>query len=243
MKNYYLIFLFIYIFNFNFIKSEEIKISAAASLSGVIKEIIEEYKKENKIEFIENYGGSGTLRKQIENGADIDIAFFADKLDIEKLKKENLIYENLDLKSVKIYNTLVIVGNEKFKDFEKIKDEKIGIGDPKMVPVGKYAMEYLNYIKSYEKFIPNYIYAKDASALINYFELGEIDYAIVYKTEANRIKKEKYLVEINEKAHDEIEYGYAILRGKERKEVLNFYNFFNHSKSKKIFEKYGYLIK
>ncbi|QGS69412.1 molybdate ABC transporter substrate-binding protein [Oceanobacillus sp. 143] len=61
----------------------ELTISAAASMTDSLNEITEAFEKENPdIKVTYNFGGSGTLRKQIEQGAPIDLFFSASKRTI-----------------------------------------------------------------------------------------------------------------------------------------------------------------
>ncbi|MGL5655584.1 MAG: molybdate ABC transporter substrate-binding protein [Fusobacteriaceae bacterium] len=228
------------IFGSSFAKDKEISISAAASLEPVIKKIIAEYSKENKVEIIGNYGGSGTLRKQIENGAEVDVVFFADKENYDILKKKNLV-SNEKL-NINISNTLVFVGDKGIKSLSEIKNEKIAIGDPKTVPVGRYAMEYINAEGYAEKLKDNIVYGKEVRAVTNYFDLGEVEYAIIYKTELAKLKKKFVVSEIDPTKYTNIEYSSGILLGKDSNEVKKFYSFFNSEIAKKIFEDAGYKI-
>src|SRR5699024_6288824 len=81
-------------------------ISAAASLMDSLLEIKENFiidDPEVNIEF--NFGGSGTLRKQIEQGADIDLFFSASETDYILLEELGFIEEG----SVLFQNRLVFV--------------------------------------------------------------------------------------------------------------------------------------
>lgn len=230
----------IIIFGSSFAKDKEISISAAASLEPVIKKVIAEYTKENKVDIIGNYGGSGTLRKQIENGAEVDIVFFADKENYDILKEEKLV-SNEKL-NIKISNTLVLVGDKQIKSLAEIKNEKIAIGDPKTVPVGRYAMEYITTEGYAEKLENNIVYGKEVRAVTNYFDLGEVEYAIIYKTELGKLKKKFVVSEIDQSKYATIEYSSGILLGKNSDEVKKLYNFFNSETVKRIFEEAGYKI-
>lgn len=238
----YGILLLLFLSSFNFLKAQEIKMSVAASMKGVMEKITEEYKRENpNVEFLINYGSSGILRKQIESGAGIDIVFFADTENMERLKKQSLISD--EKSGLTIYNSLVFVGNKEIKSIDEIKNEKIGIGDPKTVPVGKYAMEYLNSQGYTDKLKENLIFAKDVASVTNYLEIGEIDFAIIYKTELSKLKKGRLLFEIDDTTHSEIEYSFGIVKGRENETVNSFYRFLSTDKVKTILKESGYNIK
>src|ERR1700678_1601791 len=73
-------------------EKSEITVSAAISLKDSLDEIGNMYEKEHpgvKISF--NYGGSGTLQRQIEQGAPVDIFFSAAEKQMEELQAKGLI--------------------------------------------------------------------------------------------------------------------------------------------------------
>ncbi|MDA8229154.1 MAG: molybdate ABC transporter substrate-binding protein, partial [Desulfitobacterium hafniense] len=73
-------------------QSTEIIVSAAASLKDSLTELEKEYVKKNpsvKITF--NFGSSGTLQQQIEQGAPADLFISAGKTQIDSLDQKNLL--------------------------------------------------------------------------------------------------------------------------------------------------------
>ncbi len=87
----------------------EVYLSVAASLKDVINELSDSFAKQNVgIKFLKNYGGSGALARQIENGAPADIFISANLEWMDYLQNKRL----MDSASIGIftYNTLVFVG-------------------------------------------------------------------------------------------------------------------------------------
>ena len=123
-------------------EKKEITISAAASLNEVLSQIVENYQKENKNVVINvNFGASGALKKQIEGGAPVDFVFFASKKDLEDLKKQDLVSEKFS-KDI-LENTMVVAGRKKIDSLSEMLDHKVAIGDPDVVPAGRYAKQVL----------------------------------------------------------------------------------------------------
>lgn len=92
----------------------EVNLSAAASLQEAISELANNYaKRHSGVTFIKNFGASGVLVKQIENGAPADLFFSANLEWMDYLKQKSLV----DGGSVFpfAYNTLVFVGREGIK--------------------------------------------------------------------------------------------------------------------------------
>src|SRR5512140_1571045 len=87
----------------------DINLSVAASLKEVVNELSDSFaKKHPGVKFIKNYGGSGALAKQIENGAPADIFIAANLEWMNYLKNKKMV----DVASIGIlsYNTLVFAG-------------------------------------------------------------------------------------------------------------------------------------
>ena len=69
----------------------EINLFVAASLKEVVNELADSYAKHNSgITFMKNYGASGALAKQIENGAPADIFISANLEWMEYMKTRKL---------------------------------------------------------------------------------------------------------------------------------------------------------
>src|SRR5580658_8574118 len=73
-------------------KPAPVTVSAAISLKDVLDQLGREYERDNpgaKVTF--NYGGSGTLQHQIEQGAPVDIFFSAAQKQMDALQSAGLI--------------------------------------------------------------------------------------------------------------------------------------------------------
>ncbi|WP_427853465.1 substrate-binding domain-containing protein [Desulfotomaculum nigrificans] len=62
-------------------------VSAAMSLKDALEEIGHSYEKKSKQDVIINFGASGVLRQQIEQGAQVDLFISVDPQDMEILQK------------------------------------------------------------------------------------------------------------------------------------------------------------
>ncbi|MBP0725761.1 molybdate ABC transporter substrate-binding protein [Bacillus sp. RG28] len=228
----------------------ELTISAAASLKDSLIEIQSVYEKSHpnvKLRF--NFGASGTLQQQIENGAPVDLFFSAGKDKFNKLIKEGLTSkkESVDL----IGNELVLIepknSNFQVKNFEDLKlneVKKISIGTPDLVPAGQYAKESLENMNLWSSINQKIVYAKDVRQVLSYVETGNVDAGVVYKTDALTSKKVKIVETANNQTHKPIIYPVGIISDtKNHNETKEFYSFLQSKKSMEIFEKHGFLSK
>lgn len=222
-------------------EKKEITISAAASLNEVLTQVAEDYQKEHKDVVVNiNFGASGALKKQIEGGAPVDFVFFASKKDLEDLKSKDLVSDkyNKDF----LLNTMVVAGRKKIDNLSEMVGHKVAIGDPELVPAGKYAKQILEKENLWEEVQKNMVLSKDVRSAMQYVDLYEVDYAMIYKTDSRVMKNAQIVYEIPGELHTPIIYSCGILKDKERDEVKDFYKFLNTENSKEIFNKFGFKV-
>lgn len=225
--------------------SKEIMVSAAASLKNCLEEIIPEYEKTSSDKIILNLGGSGTLRTQIEKGAEVDIFISANQANGERLvkngiaKKEN-IYDFLS-------NVLILVkspySKSKISSVEELKnsDVYIAVGNPETAPVGVYTLQALKNLGIFDTLNQDKIvYAKDVTATAQYVDMGETDFGIIYDSDKNRMKNPIVVADFPENSHDKIIYSLVLLNN--HKETEKFFEFLKKDSTKEIFKKHGFTV-
>ncbi|MCD4833675.1 MAG: molybdate ABC transporter substrate-binding protein [Bacteroidales bacterium] len=199
-----------------------------------------------KIETERNFAASGVLARQIKAGAEADIYISANKQWIDFLCDNELLIENSVSELAK--NKLVVIcpkNNEVNLNFTKEFDiksaihDKISMGDPKYVPVGKYAKQALDSLDWYNQIRTNIILAKDVTSVLHYVVLGECDWGIVYYSEAIKSNKVKIAYEIPQELYDPIIFYIALLN--ENYNVQKLYHYFKSETSKKNLNKYGFI--
>ena len=211
----------------------ELTISVATSLLNPINEIIKEYENENNVKVNINFGGSGTLKSQIENGADVCAYFSANENFMDELVEKNMVKE--DEINVPISNSLVLIKSDKCK-----YDITMAIGQIDTVPAGQYAKESLEKLNIFNEIKDKLVYGKDVSAVKNYVETSEVDLGIVYKSDSLDLKSSQVVLEIPKNLHENINYTLAPINSSEDgKKIIEF---INSKYSKKILREYGFLI-
>lgn len=224
-----------------------VTISAAASLKDVLTEVQRDFETQNKnVKLVFNFGGSGTLEKQIEAGAPVDIFISADTKNVKKLDDKNLV----DKSSIKdiATNQLVLVtyklssrNVKSVTDLTKDAVQTLCLGTLGSVPAGDYAKETLTYYNLWDKVSKKIVYAKDVTTVLNYVKLGNADAGFVYLTDAK--KKSDAIIKqiIPNEAHSPIIYEGAIISSSQYKDASKkFMDFLNTSRTKIIFGKYGF---
>ena len=156
----------------------ELTISVATSLLNPINEIIKEYENENNVKVNINFGGSGTLKSQIENGADVCAYFSANENFMDELVEKNIVKK--DEINVPISNSLVLIKSDKCKyDIKSLKDLlkydiTMAIGQIDTVPAGQYAKESLEKLNIFNEIKDNQKFYIVDDTIVIFFDLYDI---------------------------------------------------------------------
>ncbi|NHQ60211.1 molybdate ABC transporter substrate-binding protein [Chlorobium sp. BLA1] len=224
----------------------ELNLSVAASLKEVISELTASYTaKHPGTLFLKNFGPSGTLAGQIENGGPADIFIAANTEWVDYLNNKKLV----DSKSIKTFtcNSLVFAGSTgkkvtSMKDLVKL--EKIAIGSPKSVPAGEYAMAAMTKAGVFSKLTNKLVMAKDVRECLMYAELGEVDGAFVYKTDALLAKKARLLFTVPQELYPRVVYPMALTnKAAQNKEAKAFIAYLQGKEAKAVLTKFGFILK
>ncbi len=229
------------------VQAAELSISAAASLKEVINELSVSYARKNPgVTFIKNFGGSGQLAKQVEQGAPADIFISANYEWMEYLKTRGTI----DAKSIDTfaYNVLVFAGRTEqkvggFRDVVKLA--RIAIGSPKSVPAGEYAIEAFRKAGLDKQLEKKLVMAKDVRECLMYAERGEVDGAFVYKTDALQLAgNSKILFTVPQDLYPRVSYPMALTAsGAKKPEAAAFLAFLKTSEAKAVLMKHGFQVR
>lgn len=228
-------------------QAAELSISAAASLKEVINELSASYaKKYPGVTFIKNYGGSGQLAKQIEQGAPADIFISANTEWMEYLKNRKIV----DVKSIDnfAYNELVFAGRPELKVSgmrDVVKLARIAIGSPKSVPAGEYAMEAFRKGGIDKLLEKKLVMARDVRECLMYAERGEVDGAFVYRTDALQAARHAtILFTVPQDLYPRVSYPMALTPpGAKKTDAAGFLVFLKSSEAKALLTKHGFQVK
>ena len=166
----------------------EIMIAAAARLQRVLeKELIPLFEKEYPVVKVTGtYDCSGKLRVQIENGLPADIFFSADKRQMDALVDGGFVdgATVVDLLENRVVLATGMVSETKVKGYENILDAKsIALGDPDMVPAGRYAKEILEYLGLWEKVESRASYGMSSAEVYRWVAEGSAEVGVVYQSD------------------------------------------------------------
>jgi molybdate transport system substrate-binding protein len=226
-----------------------IHVFAAASLTESLKEIAATYKKQTGDKVVFNFGASSFLARQIEEGAPADIFFSADEAKMDGLDTKGLIVK--DTRKSRLSNALVIVvatenraAIETPKDLATDKVRRLALAEPRTVPAGIYAKEYLQKQKLWPAVQTKVVPTGNVRAALSAVEAGNAEAGIVYKTDAAISKKVKIAYEVPASDSPAISYPTAVV--KEAKEVegaKRFLKYLDSDEAGGVFEKFGFIVR
>ena len=172
-------------------ESVQLTVFAAASLTETLNEISEQYKTvAPNVELIFNFDSSGTLKTQIEEGADCDLFLSAAQKQMNALEEENLI--NADTRIDLLENKVVLAvpeGNpadiQSFEDIGTDKCKLVALGNDD-VPVGSYSIEILTNLGILDELESGnkITYGSNVKEVTTQVKEAAADCGIVYATDA-----------------------------------------------------------
>ena len=229
--------------------SATVNVFAAASLTDSLKEIAAAYEKQSGDKIVFNFGASSTLARQIEEGAPADVFFSADEAKMDGLEKKGIILK--ETRKSRLSNSLVIVvASEKGaaigdpKDLATDKVKRLALAEPRTVPAGIYAKEYLQRQNLWTAIEDKVVPTENVRAALSAVEAGNAEAGIVYKTDASISKKVKVAYEVPARDNPPISYPMAVAKETKQPEAAKrFLNHLNSENATKTFEKFGFIVR
>ncbi len=222
-----------------------VRLSVAASMTDAFKELVKTFQASNPhITVIANYASSGSLAKQIVQGAPADLYVSANQKWMAYLvEKEKIVPYTVH---VFAYNTLVFVGKKEIR-LNRLQDiralSRIAIGSPKSVPVGQYAAQALRVAGIYDELAADHklVMAKDVRQALLYADRGEVDGAFVYRTEARLARNGAILLTVPDGHHDSIVYPLGLTKdGTKNSEAQALWNYLKSAEAFAVLARYGF---
>ena len=225
----------------------QLTVSAAASLQDALAELKQSYEKDHpNVKVLINFGASGTLQKQIEQGAPTDLFISAGKKQMDELLQNGLIDDKWQRPLLK-NDLVVIVPNNQVAEWTGLEPlgteqvKRIAIGAPESVPAGSYAQEVLKKAKLWEPLADKFVLTKDVRQVLSYVETGNVDAGFVYRTDAITANKALIAYTVDSSMHKPIVYPMGIVKATSHPtEAQEWYQYLSGEEASHIFERYGF---
>lgn len=240
---------------------KELTVFAAASMTESMNKIAELYKKADpEVKIIYNFDSSGTLKTQIQQGAECDIFISAgqkqmDQMDIKadpKVNNEKLDFVLDGTRFNIVANKVVMivpkgVNPKKIGDFKDVAADKvslIALGNSD-VPVGQYSQEIYSNLGLWEQLNKDkkITFASNVKEVLAQVGAGAVDCGIVYSTDAATSSLVDVVAEAPAGSHRAITYPAAILkRVSDEKTARAFVEFLKGPEASAVFTEIGFAI-
>jgi molybdate transport system substrate-binding protein len=222
-------------------------ISAAASLKDVLAKLEPAFEQRN--EFIKgnfNFAGSGTLQRQIEQGAPADIFISAASKQMDALQQKGLLIPKT--RHNLLSNRLVLIVSRgsalDISGFEQLTEDRvkrIAIAEPNSVPAGQYAEELFRNLRILDTLQPKFVLGNSVRNVLAAVESGNVDAGVVYETDANLSQQVKAVATASAKLHSPIVYPIAVLkRSKQPDQARAYIEFLRSDQASAVFKQYGF---
>lgn len=239
----------------------ELIVFAAASMTETLNELAEKYKEiAPNVTLSFNFDSSGTLKSQIEEGADCDIFISAgqkqmDQLDItasSEVNTDSLDFVNEASRVNLLENKVALCvpeGNPKnIKSYDDLvaalKENKVlmAIGNSD-VPVGQYSQKILTYYNLDEQELANsgcITYGSNVKEVTTQVSESAVDCGIIYQTDAYSANL-TIVDTATEEMCGQVIYPAAVLKtSKHETEAQAFLDFLKTDDASKVFEGVGF---
>ena len=231
-------------------QKSEIVVFAAASMTETLTAIKGLYEKENPdVEIVYNFDSSGTLKTQIEQGAECDLFISAAQKQMNALADRNLIDRATRVDLLENRTTLAVPkGNPKgIRSFDELaellREGKVllAIGNSD-VPVGQYTQKIFAYYGIDENAIKsNLTYASNVKEVTTQVSSSSVDCGIIYATDAFSAGLEVVDTATKEMTGGRVIYPAAVLAaGRNGDRARAFLEYLKGAEARKVFESVGF---
>jgi len=224
-------------------------VSAATSLEEALEVVQADFEAEYpNIAIDYNFGSSGALQQQIEQGAPVDVFISAGGRQMDALEEKDLLLPKTrgDL----LGNRLVLItpddstlGLTDFSDLTQSQVERISVGEFRSVPAGQYAEQVLSNLGILAEIQPKLIFANSVRGVLAAVESGNVEAGLVYATDAAISAQVTVVATAAEDLHDPIVYPVAIVVDAASPEAARtFVDYLSSDAAGAVFEDFGFTV-
>jgi molybdate transport system substrate-binding protein len=229
-----------------FVHAGDLHVSAAASLTNAFRDIAEGYEARHAgTRVLLNFGASGALLQQMAKGAPADVFASADMETMDLAERQNLIAKG-ERRNFARNSLVVIVPRDSKQSLNRLQDltqpgvQKLAIGNPASVPVGRYTRHALASAKLWTGVSAKAINTQSVRQSLDYVARGEVDAGFVYGTDAALMKDK---VKVAFEVPLDVAISYPIARtaaGTDAAEARRFIDYLLSPAGQSVLAKYGF---
>ncbi len=225
---------------------KKLYVAAAADLAPAFEEIGRGFEQAIGIEVVYSFGSTGTLAKQIENGAPMDLFAAANIEYVDDLERKGLIIP--DTKALYARGRITIwtkadskLRIEKLEDLADAQVEKVGIANPEHAPYGMAAREALQSVGIWDAVKPKLVFGENVRQTLQYAETGNTSVSIVALSLS--VQSTGRWTLIPENLHQPLDQALAVIKGSaHEQQARQFATYINGAQGRPIMRKYGFIL-
>ena len=241
-------------------ETSTVTVFAAASMTETLNQIAEMYKEvDPNVELVFNFDSSGTLKTQIQEGADCDIFISAAQKQMNQLdatqdaeaNPDGLDFIDHETRFNLVSNSVVLIAPEgnpeglaSFEDVGTDKVKLIALGNSD-VPVGQYSEEIFTNMGIWDELNADgkITFGSNVKEVLAQVEEGAVDCGVVYSTDAATSEKVDVVATAPEGTHKPIVYPAAVIKNAPNAEKANeFLAYLKTDVCADVFESVGFSI-
>lgn len=225
----------------------ELVVSAAASLTDVMRELADRYRAETGVILRINSAGSNTLARQIVEGAGVDVFLSADEAQMDIVEGAGRVVAGT--RTDVLLNTLVVVvpagGEERARlstpgDLAGPGVRRVAMGNPASVPAGVYGRQWLESLGLWARVAPRVVSLPTVRAALAAVEEGRVDAGIVYATDARSTTAVRVAMTVPVAGAPRIVYPAAAIRGAHEARAATLVRWLHGEAAMEIFRRAGF---
>lgn len=217
---------------------------AASSTTDACELLIAQFKADHPAQIKGNYASSGTLSKQILNGAPASIFLSANQEWADSVSEAGLSDRRLDLLANRVVVIVPKQSTVKLTQPDDLKSaaiQRIAIGDWESVPAGIYGKEVLHNLGLWDELERKLVPQANVRQALALVELQETDAGIVYLTDAKISDQVEVAFVFKESTHRPIYYPLLLLKSDiHHPPAEAFFDYLCSPASRTVFEKMGF---
>jgi molybdate transport system substrate-binding protein len=219
-----------------------VRVAAASDLARAFTDVGAEFEKQTGIKTLFDFGSSGLLAKQIEQGAPFQLYAAANKAFAEQVVKAG----KCDASTLALYSRgrVVVWGKNgtpaKLEELSDPKYKRIALANPDHAPYGKAAKQALEKAGIYDAVKDRLVLAENVQQSMTYAKEGSVDVAFIALALVVSADIKGYLpIELD--LHEPLEQTLVVCgKGKESDAARELAKFIVGDKGRAIMERFGF---
>ncbi len=225
-------------------------VSAASDLTYAFGEIGKQFEAETGHKVVFNFGSTGQLTQQIEQGAPVDVFAAANVSFVEDLERQGLILPDTKQMYARGRITLWTRADSPLQitslaDLTRPEVRRIAIANPDHAPYGVAARQAMQTAGIWEAVQPKLVLGDNVRQTLQYAETGNVDVAIValsLSVPAAGGTSGRWTL-IPEELHPPIDQALAVIKDTKHEGAARaFATFVNGPQGRQIMRKYGLVL-